>query len=152
MLERLRAWIEAEGAHPDGRDALQMAVAALLVEAAGVDEKLDERERAVIDRLLERRFGLAARDADGLEQAAEERVARSAQLFGYVSTINQRLPLERRIELVEMLWEVAYADGVLTGDEDTLIRRVAGLIDVSDRDRGDAKLRVRERLEGNPPR
>jgi uncharacterized tellurite resistance protein B-like protein len=39
---------------------------------------------------------------------------------------------------------------VLTGDEDTLIRRVAGLIDVSDRDRGDAKLRVRARLEGNP--
>jgi uncharacterized tellurite resistance protein B-like protein len=50
-----------------------------------------------------------------------------------------------------MLWEVAYADGVLAGDEDSLIRRVAGLIDVSDRDRGDAKLRVRERLEGNRP-
>jgi Tellurite resistance protein TerB len=52
-----------------------------------------------------------------------------------------------------MLWEVAYSDGVLTGDEDTLIRRVAGLIYVPDRERGEAKLRVRERLErrGNPP-
>lgn len=52
---------------------------------------------------------------------------------------------QERIGVIEMLWEVAYADGVLTGDEDTLIRRVAGLIDVSDWDRGDAKLRVRER-------
>jgi uncharacterized tellurite resistance protein B-like protein len=49
-----------------------------------------------------------------------------------------------------MLWDVAYSDGVLTGDEDGLIRRVAGLIYVSDRDRGDAKLRVRERLGQNP--
>jgi uncharacterized tellurite resistance protein B-like protein len=56
---------------------------------------------------------------------------------------------EERIGVIEMLWEVAYADGILTGDEDTLIRRVAGLIDVSDRDRGDAKLRIRKRLEGN---
>jgi uncharacterized tellurite resistance protein B-like protein len=146
MLERLRAWIEAEGAHPDGRDALQMAVAALLVEAASVDERMDERERAVIDRLLERRFGLAAREADGLEQAAEERVARSAQLFGYVSTINQRLPLERRIELVEMLWEVAYADGVLDPLEDALLRQIGGLIDVADHERGAARLRVMARL------
>jgi uncharacterized tellurite resistance protein B-like protein len=49
-----------------------------------------------------------------------------------------------------MLWEVACADGVLTADEDTLVCRVSGLIDVSDRDRGDAKLRVRKRFEGNP--
>jgi uncharacterized tellurite resistance protein B-like protein len=48
-----------------------------------------------------------------------------------------------------MLWEVAYSDGALTGDEDALIRRVAGLIYVSDRDRGDANRRARERLEGD---
>jgi uncharacterized tellurite resistance protein B-like protein len=45
-----------------------------------------------------------------------------------------------------MLWEVAYADGVLDADEDALIRRVAGLMFVSDQDRGFARRRVRERL------
>jgi len=45
------------------------------------------------------------------------------------------------------LWEVAYSDGVLTGDEDALIRRVAGLIYVSDRDRGEAKRRIAQRFE-----
>ena len=123
-----------------------MAVAALLVEAAQVDERLDARERAVIDRLLERRFGLAPREADGLEQAAEARVERSAQLFGFVSTINQRLPHARRIELVEMLWEVAYADGVVDPLEDALLRQIGGLIDVEDHERGEARLRVMARL------
>jgi uncharacterized tellurite resistance protein B-like protein len=46
-----------------------------------------------------------------------------------------------------MLWEVVYSNGVLTGDEDALIRRVAGLIYVSDRDRGEARRRVMQRFE-----
>ena len=48
-----------------------------------------------------------------------------------------------------MLWDVAYSDSVLTGDEDALIRRVAGLIYVSDWERGEAKRRVTQRLEDN---
>jgi len=55
---------------------------------------------------------------------------------------------EERIGVIELLWDVAYSDGALSGDEDALIRRVAGLIYVSDRDRGDAKQRARKRLEG----
>jgi uncharacterized tellurite resistance protein B-like protein len=68
------------------------------------------------------------------------------QLFGFARTINERLGRERRIELIEMLWEVAYADGVLDPLEDTLLRRIGGLIDVPDRERGAARLRVLARL------
>ena len=48
-----------------------------------------------------------------------------------------------------MLWDVAYSDGAVSGDEDALIRRVAGLLYVSDFDRGEAKRRARERAPGN---
>jgi uncharacterized tellurite resistance protein B-like protein len=147
MLDRLRAWLEDEGrAQTGGRDELQLAVAALLIEAARVDGAFGEEERALIARLLERRFGLGSNDAQMLEDAAEQRAERSSQLFGFTRTINQRLPRERKVELIEMLWEVAYADGVLDPLEDTLVRRVGGLIDVSDHDRGAARLRVMERL------
>jgi len=147
MFDRLRAWLEDEGqAQTGGRDELQVAVAALLIEAARVDDAFEEKERTVIARLLERRFGLGAVEAQLLEDAAEQRAERSAQLFGFTRTINQRLPRERRVELIEMLWEVAYADGVLDPLEDTLLRRIGGLIDVSDRERGAARLRVMERL------
>jgi uncharacterized tellurite resistance protein B-like protein len=53
---------------------------------------------------------------------------------------------EERIRLIEMLWEVAYADGVLDAEEDLLLRRVAGLIYVSDQDRVAARQRVLRRL------
>ncbi|HUZ71422.1 MAG TPA: TerB family tellurite resistance protein [Stellaceae bacterium] len=147
MFDRLRAWFEEEGGvQSGGRDELQLAVAVLLIEAGRVDDALEERERALISRLLERHFGLAHAEAGVLRQLAEQRAERSAQLFGFVRTVNERLPRERRVELIEMLWEVAYVDGVLDPLEDALLRRIGGLIDVSDRERGIARLRVVERL------
>jgi uncharacterized tellurite resistance protein B-like protein len=147
MIDRLVAWLKEGGQElSHGRDELQLAVAALLLEAAMVvDGRFDERERAAILQLLERRFGLSSADAEGLLQAAVRRVEESAQLFRFTTTINERLTLERKIEVVEMLWEVAYADGVLDPLEDSLLRRVGGLIDVSDHDRGEAKRRVLRR-------
>jgi uncharacterized tellurite resistance protein B-like protein len=96
------------------------------------------------------RFGLEQNEVIRLVKAAEEGAIQATDLFHFTQVVVNNFSNEERIGVIEMLWEVAYADGVLTGDEDTLIRRVAGLIDVSDRDRGDAKLRVRARLEGNP--
>jgi uncharacterized tellurite resistance protein B-like protein len=148
MFDRLRAWFDddKESEPVGGQDALTLAVAALLIETARVDHTLEEPERQLIGRLLERRFGLAPDQARALEQAAERRAERSAQLFGFARTINEGLPHERRIELIEMLWEVAYADGVLDPLEDSLLRRIGGLIDVSDHERGEARLRVMARL------
>ena len=148
MFDRLKAWIEDDkaGAPAGGQDDLAMAVAALLIETGRVDHTLGDTERQLIGRLLERRFGLAPDQARALEQAAERRAERSAQLFGFARTINERMPREWRAGLVEMLWEVAYADGVLDPLEDSLLRRIGGLIDVSDRERGEAKLRVLARL------
>lgn len=148
MLGRLTAWLKEDDGDVarGGRDGLQLAVAALLIEAARVDDSFDTRERAVIGRLLEQRFGLSAADARQLEAAAEQRGERSAQIFGFVRTINAAVPRERRMEIIEMLWEVAYADGTLDPLEDTLLRRIGGLIDVSDYERGAARLRVARRL------
>lgn len=148
MIDRLFVWLKEGGQDLSrGKDELQLAVAALLLEAAVVvDGRFDETERNAILGLLQRRFGLAAADAEALLAAAKERVESSAQLFRFTSTINERLARERRVEVIEMLWQVAYADGVLDPLEDSLLRRVAGLIDVSDRDRGDAKRRVLREL------
>lgn len=152
MMDRLFAWLkDGENALPQGGDELQLAVAALLLEAAVVvDGDFDPHEREIVRRLLQRCFALAPDDAQLLIAAAERRVELSSQLFGFTSTVNSRLSRERKIEVVEMLWEVAYADGVLDPLEDTLLRRIAGLIDVSDHDRGEAKRRVLQRLGMQP--
>ena len=133
---------------PAGREdgALRVAAAALLVDAASVDDQFDAVERAAIERVLAARFGLAAEEARRLLTEGRRRREASPQLFGFTRTVNERLPIEERVELIEMLWEVVLADGELDPLEDTLLRRVGGLLDVPDRERGLARRRVLERL------
>jgi uncharacterized tellurite resistance protein B-like protein len=123
-------------------EAFRVAAAALLVETASVDDRFDEAERAVIGRLLQERFGVAADEARRLLQEGQRSRDASAQLYGFTRAVNERLDPAGRIALIEMLWEVALADGVLDPFEDTLLRRVGGLVDVPDRERGLARQRV----------
>jgi uncharacterized tellurite resistance protein B-like protein len=148
MIDSILGWLT--GVPSDGaaapRDELQLALAALLVEAAHSHDHFDDRERAVVAQLLERRFKLSHADALALLSAGEREADRSAELFHLTRIVNERLAFEQRVELVEMLWEVAYADGVLDQYEDSLLRRVGGLIYVPDRERGMARQRVLSRL------
>jgi uncharacterized tellurite resistance protein B-like protein len=153
MLDELKAWLEGGAKSParGGTEEVQLAAAALLIEAAHIDDQLDPRERAVIDRILERRFKLSAAAARQLVAVAEQANERSTQLFRFTSIINDRFSLEQRIELMEMLWEVVQADGVVDALEDTLLRRIGGLLYVPDRERGAARQRVLQRREGGVP-
>jgi uncharacterized tellurite resistance protein B-like protein len=92
------------------------------------------------------RFELEAGDAGRLLRSAEAEVARSTQLFPFTSLTVKRLDEAERTRVIEMLWEVAYSDGVLDPQEDMLVRRIAGLIHVPDRARGEARLRAMARL------
>jgi len=127
-------------------DQLQIAVAALLVHAARMDDTFDAAERQTIERLLAARFTLAPEAVQRLLAAAERRAEDSSQLYPFIRLAVERLDEQGRIRLIEMMWEVAYADGVLDADEDALLRRVAGLLYVSDQDRGEARKRVLRRL------
>ena len=125
---------------------LAVAVAALLVEAARMSDRFDGAERRVIERILCRSYDLSSDAAARLLTAAEGVNAEVTQLFPFTHLIVKRMAPEQRVGVIEMLWETVYADGVLSPDEDALIRQVAGLIYVSDRERGEAHLRVLRRL------
>jgi uncharacterized tellurite resistance protein B-like protein len=127
---------------PQHQPDLRLSVAVLLLEAARQDDTFDARERAVIEQLLTRRFDLAPSECAKLMAAGEARVSQMVQLHGHTSAIVAQMTPDECIQLVEMLWEVAYADGVLDPEEDLMIRRVAGLIYVTDRDRVLARQRV----------
>jgi uncharacterized tellurite resistance protein B-like protein len=142
----------SEPSPPQDRDGLQIAVAVLLVEAARMDAHFEDAERTVIERLLANKFQLSPEQTGELMRKAVEVGERSNQLYPFTRIAVERMDLAQRIGLIEMLWEVAYADGVLDPDEDALLRRVAGLIYVSDVDRAAARIRVLERMakQANP--
>ena len=123
------------------------ALAVLLIEVARSDDGVEDRAQGVIQRALALRFGLERSEVIRLIKAAEERATEATDLFHFTRVVVENFTEEERIGVIEMLWEVVYSNGVLTGAEDALIRRVAGLIYVSDRDRGEARRRVMQRFE-----
>jgi len=134
-------------ATPTGDDPqLRICVAALLVEAARMDDKFDAAERGVMERILAERFDLSKDETADLVAAAERAVDQSTQLFRFTDAVVRGVSIEDRVRILEMLWEVAFADGRLDPEEDALLRRIAGLIHVTDRDRGLARQRVLQRL------
>jgi uncharacterized tellurite resistance protein B-like protein len=156
MIDRISALVHrlssAKSGRPSSGEELRLAVAALLVEAACMDRQFDAAERQTITRLLRQRFGLADDEVASLVARAEQAVAETSQLFPFTYTVATRFSAPERIELIEMLWEVVYADGQLDDFEANLLRRVGGLIYVTDKDSGAARLRVLARLkQGHAP-
>jgi uncharacterized tellurite resistance protein B-like protein len=150
MLAQIRKLLTAPESSPAPSDQLQIAVAVLLVEAARMDDDFADAERAVIERLLADKFELTPGETKELLALAESTAEKSHQLHPFTRLAVQRMDPGQRIRLIEMLWEIAYADGVLDPEEDALLRRVAGLIYVSDADRVAARQRVVKRLESKP--
>ena len=152
MIDRIRKLLLGEGgggaeAAPDAaEDDPRVAAVALLIEAAVMDGDFDEAERHVIAGLLKDRFGLEPGAVEDLIAAGADAVEGSNQLYAFTRVVKQGFDFEQRIGMIEMLWEVAYADGILHDYEDNLLRRVAGLIYVTDQERGLARRRVMARL------
>lgn len=149
MLDKLMGFLsgDASQAEAASEEELRIAVAALLIEAGKMDERFDAGERRAIRDLLAQRFDLKSSELDQLMVAAEARVDGSEQYYPFTQLICERLSRTERVEIIEMLWRVVYADGVLDTYEDALIRQVAALINVEDRDRAAARQRALAALE-----
>jgi len=146
MLVRVFDLLSGKDAPADRVDELELAVAALMIEAARMDSDFSGDERATIERLLAARFHMTPAEAHALIEQASEKVHHSTQFFPFTQAICRSLEPEARVHIIEMLWRVAYADGVLDPHEDMLLRRLAGLIHVPDRERAHARQRALEQL------
>ena len=147
MIERLKSFLQGGAAEEDDKpDDLQIAVVALLIRAATTDAEFGEEERAAIRRIALQSFSLDEEELDRLIAEAESAEAETMDLHRWVQTIKQAYDEAERVGLIEKMWEVVYADGVLDDYEANLLRRVAGLIYVPDRVSGEARQRVLAKL------
>jgi len=152
MLTKIRTFLfeqrgraeSADGGH--SQEELHLAAAALLVEAARLDGDFDATERAKITDILRRRFALDDASAGALIEAATGAVDAIPEIYGFTRTLRRNFDHGERVAMLEMLWEVAYADGELHDYEASLLRQVTGLLYVTDQESGAARKRALDRL------
>lgn len=149
MLDRLRRLLEPSPTEPSPESKLDpraLATVALLFHAASLDGTIDADEERTIAKLAQAHFKLANDQVDELVSEARRVEEDSNQLLSFTRDIKDNSSHEERVALIEMLWEVVFADGEEHAFEANLMRRVAGLIYVTDQESGAAKQRVRSRL------
>ena len=157
MLDKLRHFI-ADVVSPNGNDKrkfadgdYRLAATALLIHVISLDGKPSETEKKKLHSLLEYRFNLDPGTADILIADATLVEGEAVDLYHFTSVIMREVNEQGRLRIVEMMWELVYADGYVSEFEDNIVWRAADLLGISSRDRIELKHRVADgRLASDP--
>ena len=122
-------------------DNKNILVAALLIHAAKIDENYTEIEKKIIKKALIDLNNISSDQAEELIKRAEKREEESNQLVEYTREI-KKYTMESRLKIIEVIWKIVYSDGVGDDYESNLIRRICGLLYISDKDNGIIKTKV----------
>jgi uncharacterized tellurite resistance protein B-like protein len=150
MLDGLRQFI-ADVVSPHADDhrfddtSYQLAATALLIHVVSLDGEPSDIEKAKLHSLIESRFGLDRGTADQLIKSATLVEGEAVDLYHFTSVIMRSVDEPGRIRIVEMMWELVYADGNVTEFEDNVVWRAADLLGVSSHDRLELKHQVAAR-------
>ncbi len=123
-----------EPARYDERD-YRLAAAALLVHTAAIDGNISEVERERVHDVIKRHFQLDDEQTDELIAKATVADEQAIDLYRFTTKLNRTLEHKARARLVEMMWQVVYADGVVTEFEDNLVWRAADLLHIAREER-----------------
>lgn len=119
---------------------VQLACAALLMELITADQHRDEKEQLALRDILRDTFQLQEEELQQLQLLAEQEARAATSLFQFTSLINENYGYEQKVQLLEQLWQIAYADGRLDRYEEHLIRKISDLLYLSHGDYIRAKL------------
>ncbi|HTO46136.1 MAG TPA: TerB family tellurite resistance protein [Burkholderiales bacterium] len=150
MLNAIREFFEQHVAAEAGDDAhaVRLATAALLVETVRLDGGIDDAERAAAHRALRSKFALGAAEAATLIALAEEQARGATDYYQFTSLINRHFSAAQKEKVIELMWQVAYADADLSAHEQHVVRKIADLLHVPHRAYIAAKLRARDAAGG----
>ena len=149
MLDGLRQFIaDVVAPHPNRAfddTGYRLAATALLIHVVSLDGEPSEREKRKLHGLIETHFGLDRGGADKLIAFATLVEGEAVDLYHFTSVIMREVNEEGRLKIVEMMWELVYADGRVSEFEDNVVWRAADLLAVSSRDRIELKHSVAAR-------
>ena len=120
-------------------DSEKIAVVALLISTAKYDGNFDESERIEIHNLIKNYFSLSSESTDDLFKAAEKIENEANDLQQFTRSLNKLLNEEEKLKIIEMIWKIVMADGIIDNYEENLVRRLSGLLYLQDKDIGNIK-------------
>ena len=121
---------------------VRVAVCALFLEMANIDGKFSASEQDYVVSLLKREYGLSDQHVIELMGASQKGLKDSIDLWQFTNLINQNYSRDEKIQIIEMIWQIVYADGRLDKHEDYLVHKLAKLLRLTHKDLIDAKLKV----------
>ena len=121
-------------------------VAALLIHAAKIDENYTENEKNIIIKALIDLNNINESKAKEIVELAEKKEKESNQIVEYTREIKKE-SIDFKLKIIEILWKIVYSDGLNDNYESNLIRRVCGLLYISDKDSGTVKLKVKNSIK-----
>jgi len=128
-----------------------VAAAALLVHIVDADGIVESEEQTALHALLKERFALSDSDTDKLIEVARSRDEQAIDLYGYTSLLKRALDRDGRLRLVEMMWELVFADGAASELEENVVWRAAELLGIETRDRVTLRHRIAMRTRPHSP-
>lgn len=139
MLDRLKNFMAELTGEPAarefGEDDYRLAAVALLVHLAKAEGPTDESERARLTDIIEKNFSLDPQATARLIQSAEASDREAVDFYHFTHVICRSLGQPGRLRIIEMMWEIALADGVVHEVEENIVARIAELLGVSPHDR-----------------
>ena len=121
-------------------------VIALLIHAAKIDENYTENEKKIIKKVIIDLNEISSNQADELLKLAEKKEGESNQIIEFTKEI-KKYSMEFKLKIVEIIWKIVYSDGTSDDYESNLIRRICGLLYISDKDNGIIKAKVQNLLK-----
>lgn len=145
-FRQLIADFTEDGKHPSRFDEgdYRLAAAALLVHTATIDGNISASERDRLHAVIKQRFNLDDETTDELVAEATEVEQQAIDLYQFTARLNRSLDEKGRARMVEMMWQIVFADGAVTEFEDNLVWRAADLLYVS----RDERIALRDRVAG----
>ena len=121
-------------------------ITSLLIHAAKIDDNYTNVEKEIIKKALISLNEITANEAEELIEKAEKKEQQSNQIVEFTREVKKN-PMEFRLKIVEILWKIIYSDGTSDNYESNLIRRVCGLLYISDKDSGMIKLKMKDSVK-----
>ena len=116
-------------------------VTALLIHAAKIDENYTEIEKKIIKKAIIDLNEISPDEAEKMLELAEKKEKESNQIIEFTREV-KKYSMEFRLKIIEIIWKIVYSDGTNDNYESNLIRRICGLLYISDKDNGIIKMKV----------